>query len=226
MIKLKLIKKIDWEKVNNLIPAIIQDSKTQKVLMMGFMNREALEKTLEEKVVWFFSRTKQRLWKKGETSNNILQIENINTDISLDCDNDTLLIQAIPAGPTCHTGEISCFKGTPLQKEENNNFKLSDLFLLLEQRKNTLPENSYSTLMFTKGNEFIGKKLIEETGEIIEEIENILPEKVNKQRLIEESCDLVFHLFALNVENNIVLADLEKELELRNSEDYLHKSKQ
>ena len=130
-------------------------------------------------------------------------------------------------------GTVSCFenekmkgdhKGAPLQ--EKNNFKLSKLFSLLEQRKKKLPEKSYSTLMFTKGNKFIGEKITEEASEIIEEIENKQNADVNKQRVIEESCDLLFHLFALNVENNISLSDLENELAKRNDPNYLHKSKQ
>ncbi len=204
---------INWEKVDYLIPAIIQDNNTQQVLMMGYMNPEALEKTMQEKVVWFFSRTKQRLWKKGETSKNILSVKNI----SLDCDNDTLLIQAIPAGPTCHLGTVSCF-------DEKNIFKLSHIFSLLEQRKKNLPENSYSTLMFRKGNNFIAGKITEEADEVSEEVKDISSEKINKQRIIEESCDVLFHLFALNVHNNISLDEIEKELELRNSDEYLHKS--
>ncbi len=134
---------MDFEKLNGIIPAIIQDSKTNRVLMLGFMNPEALEKTREEGKVTFFSRTKQRLWTKGEESGNFLHVE----EILEDCDNDTLLIKAKPEGPVCHTGSDTCFK-------EENSDDLAFIFQLQElihQRKKEMPENSYTTTFSRQG---------------------------------------------------------------------------
>ena len=137
------ISKLNFEKLNGLIPAIIVDNSNSQVLMLGFMNKESLEKTIETNLVTFYSRTKKALWTKGETSGNYLNLVNIFPD----CDNDTLLIYAEPQGPTCHTGNYSCFN---INNTRSLNF-LNELFDLIKERKEKLPENSYTTKLFKRG---------------------------------------------------------------------------
>ncbi|MGH8500060.1 MAG: bifunctional phosphoribosyl-AMP cyclohydrolase/phosphoribosyl-ATP diphosphatase HisIE, partial [Methylococcales bacterium] len=142
---------LDWNKQDGLLPAIIQDANTLQVLMLGYMNREALEATQKENKVTFYSRSKQRLWKKGETSGHVLNV----ISIEADCDNDTLLIQAVPAGPTCHLNRASCFEAAP------ENF-IAQLDTLLAQRQKTMPEGSYTTKLFESGVRRIAQKVGEE----------------------------------------------------------------
>lgn len=183
-----------------LIPAIIQDESTNAVLMLGYMNSEALKKTRATKKVWFYSRSKNRLWQKGETSKNYLQV----MSIKFDCDKDALLIKAKPAGPTCHNGNYSCFK------EKSNINPIVKLFATIEERKNNLPKNSYTTSLFCGGiNKIIGK-LMEETTEVIN-----ASLRETKKRLIEEAVDLLYHLFVLLSEKNIRLEEIFKEIERR-----------
>jgi phosphoribosyl-AMP cyclohydrolase / phosphoribosyl-ATP pyrophosphohydrolase len=191
--------KIDWKKVNGLIPAIIQDASTGIVLMLGYMDKEALAKTEKTNLVWFYSRTKKRLWKKGETSGNTLQVK----DIKLDCDNDALLVKVIPVGPVCHTGNRTCFK------EESRN-TLEQLFTLVESRKEKMPRGSYTASLFKAGLEKIALKVAEESLEVVQ-----AAQKETKQRLTEETADLVYHLFVLLVEKGISLNKIEKELKKR-----------
>jgi len=138
---------LDFKKLNGLIPAIIQDYNTKEVLMLGFMNQEAYEKTLEKQMVTFYSRTRKQLWTKGETSGNFLQVKKIIPD----CDNDTLLIMAEPRGPVCHTGNKTCFG------ESNMEFDLNYLQYIINQRKKEMPVNSYTTKLFEKGINKIAK---------------------------------------------------------------------
>lgn len=183
-----------------LIPAIIQDDSTNTVLMLGYMNNEALKKTKKTKKVWFYSRSKNRLWQKGETSKNYLFVKSI----KFDCDRDTILIKAKPAGPTCHTGDYSCFKENP------NTNPLTELFATIEDRKNNLPKNSYTTSLFLGGlNKIIGK-VMEETTEVIN-----ASIRETKKRLTEETVDLLYHLFVLLSKKNIKLEDVFKEIEKR-----------
>ena len=143
---------INWEKVNGLVPAIVQDFKSSQVLMLGYMNKEALENTINTNFVHFYSRTKKRLWKKGETSRNVLLLN----DIQLDCDRDTLLIKASNEGPTCHLDQFSCFG-----EEE---FNISKLEKIIESRLDNPSEESYTSSLFNKGIKEIAKKVTEEAG--------------------------------------------------------------
>jgi phosphoribosyl-AMP cyclohydrolase / phosphoribosyl-ATP pyrophosphohydrolase len=177
---------IDFSKqTNGLIPAIIQDAKTDKVLMMGYMNEEAFEKTQQEKIVTFFSRSKQRLWTKGETSNNFLHV----VEIMNDCDGDTLLIKVNPAGPTCHTGADTCWQ------EVNNPGQagwLNHLKAVIRDRKNNPSEKSYTASLFEKGTNKIAQKVGEEAVELVIEAMDS-----NNDLFKGEAADLLFHYLVL-----------------------------
>ncbi|MGD8780190.1 MAG: bifunctional phosphoribosyl-AMP cyclohydrolase/phosphoribosyl-ATP diphosphatase HisIE [Ignavibacteria bacterium] len=192
---------VNFEKLNGLVPAIIIDDITGQVLMLGFMNKEALQKTIETKKVTFFSRSKNRLWTKGETSQNYLLLKNIKTD----CDNDTLLVYAEPQGPTCHTGSYSCFGG----KKENINWLLK-LSELIKNRKKELPEGSYTTKLFKSGENRIIQKVGEEAVETIIAVKNR-----DKKEIINETSDLIYHLLVMLAEQEIELTDIVKNLEKR-----------
>ena len=188
---------IDWDKVNGLVPAIVQDFKSSQVLMLGYMNKEALENTINTNFVHFYSRTKKRLWKKGETSGNVLLLN----DIQLDCDRDTLLIKASNKGPTCHLGQYSCFG-----EEE---FNISKLEKIIESRLDNPSEESYTSSLFNKGIKEIAKKVTEEAGEVS------ISAVSNDGRVIEESADLIFHLLVLLKNQNIGFENIIRELEKR-----------
>ena len=188
---------IDWDKVNGLVPAIVQDFKSSQVLMLGYMNKEALENTINTNFVHFYSRTKKRLWKKGETSGNVLLLN----DIQLDCDRDTLLIKASNEGPTCHLGQYSCFG-----EEE---FNISKLEKIIESRLDDPSEESYTSSLFNKGIKEIAKKVNEEAGEVS------ISAVSNDGRVIEESADLLFHLLVLLKNQNIGFENIIVELEKR-----------
>lgn len=195
------IEKLDFKKMNGLIPAVIQDSETLEVLMLGFMNEEALDKTITEGLVTFYSRSKRRLWQKGESSGNTLSV----VEIRRDCDSDSLLILAKPAGSTCHTGEVSCFgKGA---------FGLAKLFKLIEKRKQEMPEGSYTKSLIASGLEAILAKVEEESAEVLQAARS-----EGKQRLIEESCDLLYHMFVLLVAEGVDISDLEEEIGKRHEQ--------
>lgn len=183
--------KINWEKGSGLIPAIIQHADDGRVLMLGFMNPESLAQTLKTKKAWFYSRTKKRLWMKGEVSGRVLRV----TDIKLDCDGDTLLIKAQPNGPTCHTGAETCFN----EPAENQNM-LAELFRVIEERKKEMPAGSYTGFLFSKGLDKICAKVEEESDEVIHAAKH-----ETQKRLIEESVDLLYHLFVLLVQKKIPL---------------------
>ena len=185
---------------DGLLPVIVQDATTLKVLMLGYMNQEAFEKTQAEGKVTFWSRGRQCLWTKGETSGNFLHVVKMYPD----CDADTLLIQARPDGPTCHRGTTACFD-TP----EEEGFVRS-LSALIQKRHQEMPEGSYTTKLFVKGPKVIGKKLGEEAVEaVIEAVDG------NRDRFIYEASDLVYHLLVLLESQGISVQDLEKELALR-----------
>ena len=188
---------IDWDKVNGLVPAIVQDFKSSQVLMLGYMNKEALENTINTNFVHFYSRTKKRLWKKGETSGNVLLLNHI----QLDCDRDTLLIKASNEGPTCHLGQYSCFG-----EEE---FNISKLEKIIESRLDNPPEESYTSSLFNKGIKEIAKKVTEEAGEVS------ISAVSNDGRVIEESADLIFHLLVLLKNQDIGFENIVSELEKR-----------
>ena len=190
--------KLDFSKLSGLVPAIVQDAETLQVLMLGFMNKDALGKTLAEGRVTFFSRSKNRLWQKGETSGNFLKV----VEIKVDCDSDSLLILAKPEGPTCHTGTESCFG--------KSEFDLTQLFKLIKERKLKMPENSYTSSLFSDGLDKIIAKIEEEAEEVVRAAKS-----EGKQRLVEESCDLLYHLFVLLNNEGVTIADIKKELNNR-----------
>ncbi len=199
------INNLDFSKLNGLLPAVVVDNNNNQVLMLGFMNRDALEKTLETKLVTFFSRTKNKLWTKGETSGNYLKLINIKSD----CDNDSLLIFAEPAGNTCHTGNYSCFG---VENFHSINF-LNNLFNLIKQRKKNLPENSYTTKLFKEGANRIIQKVGEEAVEVL-----IAAKNRDKKEIINEASDLVYHLLVMLAEQEIEFSEIVQNLESRHKE--------
>ena len=185
---------------DGLLPVIIQDADTLKVLMLGYMNEEAFDKTVETNLVTFFSRTRQCLWTKGETSGNYLHV----VEMFADCDADTLLIKAHPDGPTCHRGTTACF-----DTRENEGF-IGTLQACIQQRHRDMPEGSYTTHLFTKGVNKIAQKVGEEAVEtVIEAIDG------NKERFLYEAGDLVYHLLVLCEQMGFSIKDLEEELAVR-----------
>ena len=199
---------LDFEKSGGLIPAIIQDHTTGQVLMLGFMNAEALEKTQQEQVVTFFSRTKNRLWTKGESSGNFLRVVSIRED----CDQDTLLIQVNPDGPTCHTGALTCFTD---QQETFAPAAGSAAFLeyleqLILDRKNNPQQSSYTNSLFEKGILKIAQKVGEEGVEVV--IDAVAG---NKEPLKGEAADLLYHLLVLLAASDLRLSDVIGVLETR-----------
>lgn len=193
---------LDFSKSGGLIPAVIIDANNNRVLMLGFMNEEAYKKTIETKLVTFFSRTRNTLWVKGETSGNFLHV----FDIKSDCDKDSLLIFANPDGNTCHTGDYSCFK---VENTSSIDF-LNHLFALIKQRKADMPEGSYTTKLFQRGTNRIIQKVGEEAIEIV-----IAAKNRDKNEIINEVSDLVYHLFVMLAEQEIEFTDIVKNLESR-----------
>ena len=193
---------LDFEKMGGLIPAIVQDYNTNKVLMLGFMNEEAYEETKATGKVTFFSRTKNRIWMKGETSGNTLQV----VTIAADCDNDTLLIKAIPAGPVCHTGADTCFG----EKNVEDIMFLKYLQNFIEQRRQEMPEGSYTTTLFQKGINRMAQKVGEEAVETVIEATN-----GTDDRLVYEAADMIYHLIVLLTSKGLRIEDLARELKSR-----------
>ena len=192
---------LDWDKVGGLMPAIVQDAATLRVLMLGYMDKAALENTLQVGKVTFFSRSKQRLWVKGETSGNHLEV----VDIRADCDADTLLITARPQGPTCHTGSTSCFGAAPGQF-------LGALDALVAQRERERPAGSYTTTLFDKGTRRIAQKVGEEGVETA-----LAGVAQGDEELLGESADLLFHLIVLLRARGLSLGDAVAVLEQRHT---------
>ena len=185
---------------DGLLPVIVQDDVTLRVLMLGYMNREAFERTQAEGRVTFYSRTRQRLWTKGETSGNYLLVK----DMYVDCDGDTLLIKATPIGPTCHRGTTSCFD-TP----ESEGF-VRHLQSVVQQRHRDMPEGSYTTKLFIKGVKKIAQKVGEEAVEsVVEAVDG------NRDRFIYEASDMIYHLLVLMEQMGCSIEDMERELALR-----------
>lgn len=194
---------IDFSKLNGLIPAVIQDADTKNVLMVGFMNEEAYQKTIETKKVTFFSRTRQRLWTKGEESGHFLHL----VDIKNDCDNDTLLVKVHPEGPTCHTGTDTCWG----EKNEHNPLLfLSELQDFIEKRHEEMPEGSYTTSLFRDGLNRMAQKVGEEALEAVIEAVN-----GTNDRLIYEASDMLYHLIVLLTAKGLRIEDVVSELESR-----------
>lgn len=188
------VAQLDWEKVDNLMPVVIQNAISGDVLMLGYMNKEALNVTLESGNVTFYSRTKQRLWTKGETSGNFLKLVNIYPD----CDNDTLLILANPIGPTCHNGTESCF--APAQSQWGFLYELENL---LRERKKASPDSSYTARLYASGTKRIAQKVGEEG------VETALAATVNdREELKNEASDLLYHLMVLLQDQSLSLSDV------------------
>lgn len=194
--------KLDFNKMGGLIPAIIQDADTQKVLMLGYMNEEAYQKTLESGIVTFYSRSRQTLWTKGETSGNFLHV----VSIKADCDQDTLLIEVHPEGPVCHTGTDTCWGDVNRQ----DILFLKELQDFIEKRHQEMPEGSYTTSLFQSGINKIAQKVGEEAVETLIEACNGTDE-----RLIYEGSDLLYHLIVLLTSKGYRIEDLANELRER-----------
>lgn len=200
--------KIDFEKMGGLVPAIIQDATTKNVLMLGFMNEEAYQKTLETRHVTFWSRTRQTLWTKGETSGHFLHL----VSMQIDCDNDTLLVKVNPVGPTCHTGTDTCWGE---DNEMNPLLFLTELQDFINKRKEKMPEGSYTTKLFKDGVNKIAQKVGEEALETVIEATN-----GTTDHLIYEASDLLYHLLVLLTEKGLRIENVAAELQKRHDPDW------
>jgi phosphoribosyl-ATP pyrophosphohydrolase/phosphoribosyl-AMP cyclohydrolase len=196
------ITELDFQKSGGLIPCIVQDAATDKVLMLGYVNEEALQKTIAEKKVTFFSRSKQRLWTKGETSGNFLHL----VSILQDCDRDTLLIKANPAGPACHTGADTCFN----EKNHYNDIRFLDA--VIQQRKTNPKEGSYTNQLLNKGINKVAQKVGEEAVELVIEAKDN-----NQELFLGEAADLMYHYLVLLAAKNLQLSDVVHVLKQRHS---------
>ena len=197
------MKEIDFKKMNGLVPAIVQDDRTGKVLMLGYMNQEAYEKTLSTGLVTFFSRSRQTLWTKGETSGNLLHLKSI----AVDCDGDTLLVKATPDGPVCHTGTDTCWGET---NSASPLAFLSELQDFIEKRHEEMPEGSYTTSLFRDGLNRMAQKVGEEALETVIEATN-----GTNDRLIYECSDMFYHLIVLLTSKGLRIEDVARELQER-----------
>ncbi len=197
------VNKLNFSKLNGLVPAVVQDAETRQVLMVGFMNREAVERTIREKRAIFWSRTKQRLWKKGETSGNELTVESL----QLDCDGDALLVHARSSGPVCHTGTHTCFGD---ERATNGLSGLQHLEHVIQERKRTMPPESYTARLFHSGVPKISQKVGEEAVEVI-----VASLQEDPAALKEEAADLLYHLLVLLAERGLRLEDVAETLKAR-----------
>lgn len=205
---------IDFDKMGGLVPAIVQDNDTKNVLMLGYMNREAYKKTVETGKVTFWSRSRQCLWTKGETSGNFLHL----TSIQVDCDNDTLLVKAKPEGPTCHKGTDTCWGET---NDANPLMFLSELQDFIEQRKREMPKGSYTTSLFKDGIKRIAQKVGEEALEsVIEAVSG------TQEKLKYEAADMLYHLIVLMTAKGLRIEDLAEELHRRHDPDWDRKRRE
>ncbi len=191
---------IDFQKAGGLVPAIVQDATTLRVLMLGYMNEEAYNKTMETKLVTFWSRSRKALWTKGETSGNFLHL----VDIKEDCDHDALLVKAHPDGPTCHTGADTCWGEA---NEQNPLLFLSELNDFIEKRRQEMPEGSYTTSLFRDGLNRMAQKVGEEALELVIEATN-----GTNERLIYEGSDMLYHLIVLLTSKGLRIEDMAAEL--------------
>ncbi len=183
-----------------LIPAIVQDASTREILTLAYMNRESLERTIETQETWFWSRSRNQLWHKGETSGNTQQV----VDLVADCDADAIVVLVQPAGPACHTGARSCFD---LKQDEDLGALLTQLYCLIESRERERPDGSYTTYLFDKGIDKILKKVGEESAETI-----IAAKNENTKPLVSEVADLIYHLLVLLVARGVRLDEVREEL--------------
>ena len=198
-----------------LIPAIVVDATTKKVLTLAYMNKESLQISMEKELTCFYSRSRQELWLKGETSKNYQHI----VSITADCDNDALVVMVEPDGPACHLGTTSCFNNEVFQSEERHEFSYQTLMELIEGRKTDAKEGSYTTYLFQKGVDKMLKKIGEECTEVI-----IAAKAEDRKETIYEIADLAYHVMVLMIEQGISLEDIHKELASRHVID--HKVKQ
>lgn len=194
-----------------LIPAVVVDALSKKVLTVAYMNRESLEISIKEGRTCFWSRSRQELWRKGETSGNVQHI----VSITADCDRDALTVEVLKQGPACHLGTESCFNETVFQSTEYQGFSMDALFALLEGRKEEKPEGSYTTYLFEKGLDKILKKVGEESTEVI-----IAAKAEDQKETVYEIADLAYHVLVLMVQLGIPLEDIRKELASRHIIDY------
>ncbi|MGB1241609.1 MAG: bifunctional phosphoribosyl-AMP cyclohydrolase/phosphoribosyl-ATP diphosphatase HisIE [Chitinophagales bacterium] len=192
---------LNFNKMNDLIPAIVQDVHTHKVLMLGYMNEAAFQKTLEEKRVTFYSRSKQRLWTKGETSGNYLELVSIKED----CDQDALLVKAIPKGPVCHTGNDTCF-----EEQNQADYFLAHLEQVIQDRKAQPNANSYTSSLFAKGINKVAQKVGEEAVELVIEAKDN-----DKNLFLGEAADLMYHYLVLLAAKNHTLSEVVEVLKKR-----------
>jgi phosphoribosyl-AMP cyclohydrolase / phosphoribosyl-ATP pyrophosphohydrolase len=205
-INVENLQQLDWSKNDGLLPAIVQDASSGAVLMLGYMNREALRATLERQRVVFFSRSKQRLWEKGETTGHTLQLQ----QVLADCDRDTLLIAADPIGPTCHTGSVSCFGDGRVSNASRLAF-IEQLQDIIDKRISSAPEGSYTAKLHADGL----KRIAQKVGEEGLEVALAAAAGDNDAQLVGESADLLFHLLLLLRERGLNLEAVVAELQLR-----------
>ncbi|HCX04825.1 MAG TPA: bifunctional phosphoribosyl-AMP cyclohydrolase/phosphoribosyl-ATP pyrophosphatase [Clostridiales bacterium] len=198
----ELIKKIQFDE-KGLVPAVAQDINTKKVLMLAYMNEESIKKTLEEKKVCYYSRSREKLWTKGETSGNFQILKNF----SYDCDGDTILLEVEQKGPACHTGKYSCFHNYVVKDEDKKEDIINKIYDTIIDRKNNPVENSYTNYLLEEGLDKILKKIAEESGEVI-----IASKNEDKSELIYEISDLVYHTLVLMVEKNVNIGEIKGEL--------------
>ena len=200
---------VDYSKhPDQLVPAVVQDPRTRRVLMLGYMNQAALEKTRSSGLVTFYSRSRNCLWTKGETSGNLLHVR----EILLDCDQDTLLILAEPAGPVCHTGADTCFG------QKNTLPFLSHLEEVIENRRQASPETSYTASLFRKGTAKIAQKVVEEAGELVIEAMG-----ENQDQFLDEAADLIYHVLVLLADKERCLDDVLDVLRRRHEQGHSHR---
>ena len=199
---------IDFDKMNGLVPAIIQDANTKNVLMLGFMNKEAYDKTVATGKVTFWSRSRNCLWTKGETSGNYLELVNIQND----CDNDTLLVKAIPHGPTCHTGTDTCWGE---ENTDNPLLFIGELQDFIEKRHEEMPEGSYTTRLFNDGIKKIAQKVGEEAPESV--IEAVVGDN---DKMVYEVADMMYHLLVMLTAKGLRIEDIANELAKRHHPDW------
>ena len=199
---------IDFDKLGGLVPAIVQDARTKNVLMLGFMNREAYDKTVATGKVTFWSRTRNCLWTKGETSGNYLNL----VEVRNDCDKDTLLVKAIPDGPTCHTGTDTCWGD---DNSANPLLFLTELQDFIEKRHEEMPEGSYTTSLFRKGINRIAQKVGEEALETVIEATN-----GSNDKMVYEASDLLYHLIVMLTEKGLRIEDVAGELQKRHDPEW------
>lgn len=207
----KVIENIKFDE-KGLVPTITQDINTKEVLMLAYMDKLALRKTFEEKIAYYYSRSRKKLWKKGETSGNIQKVK----ELSYDCDGDTILLKVEQIGVACHTGNYSCFFNKVIEGELKFNTiesTLEKLYAVIKNRKNNPKENSYTNYLFNEGLDKILKKIGEESSEVI-----ISAKNTDKNEIIYEISDLIYHTLVLMIDKGVKLNDIKNELENRSEE--------